>query len=300
MRSPARPRLRASATGVSGARCAQQDVARLGQLRRAAAPSADCRARRRNRRRRGLEPAPIAGHGVSRSDSEIAQKSWPSGAPARAAAACSAETPGTTAISTRRQSRRASRSISSKTSARQPVDAGIARRDQRHRSGRRRRDRARAAPAPPRRRARSSCRVLPAIAGAEQIEIEAVADDVARRGERALASAVRQAGSPGPMPMIASRPRAPADRRRIERRGARAMAQVARARLALGDDQRASRADGGERRALGDALAAGRRGTPPRTASAAAASRRAARARRRTAPARRAVRRARGAPARPS
>ncbi len=43
----------------------------------------------------------IVSQGVSRSDSEIAQKSWPSGAPARAAAACMAEMPGATTISAR-------------------------------------------------------------------------------------------------------------------------------------------------------------------------------------------------------
>ena len=45
--------------------------------------------------------ASIVSHGVSRSESEMAQKSWPSGAPARAAAACMAEMPGATTISMR-------------------------------------------------------------------------------------------------------------------------------------------------------------------------------------------------------
>ena len=46
----------------------------------------------------------------------MAQKSCPSGAPARAAAACMAETPATPSISIRAQSARPPRSISSKTS----------------------------------------------------------------------------------------------------------------------------------------------------------------------------------------
>ena len=48
--------------------------------------------------------ARITGQGVSRSDSEIAQKSWPSGAPAREAAACIALIPGATVISIADQS----------------------------------------------------------------------------------------------------------------------------------------------------------------------------------------------------
>ena len=62
----------------------------------------------------------MAGQGVSRSDSEIAQKSWPSGAPARAAAACSAETPGLTVSATRCQAGSALVSSSSQASAAMP------------------------------------------------------------------------------------------------------------------------------------------------------------------------------------
>ena len=46
----------------------------------------------------------------------MAQKSWPSGAPARAAAACSAETPGLTVTATRAQAGSAPLSSSSNTS----------------------------------------------------------------------------------------------------------------------------------------------------------------------------------------
>src|SRR6185437_16004766 len=42
--------------------------------------------------------------GLRLSESEMAQKSWPSGAPSRAAAACIAVTPGATAMSRRRHS----------------------------------------------------------------------------------------------------------------------------------------------------------------------------------------------------
>ena len=45
----------------------------------------------------------------------MAQKSWPSGAPMRAAAVCIADTPGRPVISTRAQSALPSRSISSNT-----------------------------------------------------------------------------------------------------------------------------------------------------------------------------------------
>ncbi len=106
--------------GVSGGRCARRIAA--------ASPSNAGR-----RAERGLYSATtksalaaatirarIASHGVNRSDSEIAQKSWPSGAPTRAAAACIALTPGATMMSTADQSRRASRSISSNTRAARP------------------------------------------------------------------------------------------------------------------------------------------------------------------------------------
>ena len=57
----------------------------------------------------------MTGQGVSRSESEIAQKSWPSGAPARAAAACNAEMPGLTSIAISCHADRSDRSTSSKT-----------------------------------------------------------------------------------------------------------------------------------------------------------------------------------------
>ena len=47
----------------------------------------------------------ITSQGLRLSESEIAQKSWPSGAPSRAAAACMAETPGNTRMSRARHSR---------------------------------------------------------------------------------------------------------------------------------------------------------------------------------------------------
>ena len=43
----------------------------------------------------------MASQGVSKSDKEIVQKSCPSGAPARAAAACNAEIPGDTSMAIR-------------------------------------------------------------------------------------------------------------------------------------------------------------------------------------------------------
>ena len=59
----------------------------------------------------------ITAHGVSKSDNEMAQKSWPNGAPARAAAPCIADTPGNTTISLRRQPGCAATSSRSNTSA---------------------------------------------------------------------------------------------------------------------------------------------------------------------------------------
>ena len=59
----------------------------------------------------------ISGQGVSRSEREMAQKSWPRGAPMRAAAACSADTPGTTESAMRFHSGLSSASSSSKTRA---------------------------------------------------------------------------------------------------------------------------------------------------------------------------------------
>ena len=46
-----------------------------------------------------IRDSSITAQGVSKSDNEIAQKSWPIGAPTRAAQACSAEIPGDTMIS---------------------------------------------------------------------------------------------------------------------------------------------------------------------------------------------------------
>ena len=98
----------------------------------------------------------ITAQGVSRSDSEMAQKSWPSGAPARAAAACIAETPGDAMISTPRPggSRAALEQLEHQ--RRHGVDAGIAGGDQRHaRPSAASVERLRA-PAPPPRRASKS------------------------------------------------------------------------------------------------------------------------------------------------
>ncbi len=72
-----------------------------------AAPSCQGRARDSGLYSASTKPAPAAarsrcstvGHGLRLSDSEIAQKSWPSGAPSRAAAASRAEMPGTTSMS---------------------------------------------------------------------------------------------------------------------------------------------------------------------------------------------------------
>ena len=121
--------------------------------------------------RRGLEAGADRRHGVSRSDSEIAQKSWPSGAPSPAAAACIALTPGATDDLDRRPVAPPLALDQLEDQRGEAVNAGIAGRDQRDRpaaAARSSASRARAA----------SCAdraVVPALAGdraAEQIEIE--------------------------------------------------------------------------------------------------------------------------------
>jgi len=62
------------------------------------------------------------------SDRDIAQKSWPSGAPSRAAAACIALTPGATSIERSRHAG-SPRSTASKTAAAHCENTGIAARD---------------------------------------------------------------------------------------------------------------------------------------------------------------------------
>ena len=62
----------------------------------------------------------------------MAQKSWPSGAPARAAAACIAEMPGATTISMRRARVRQAAGVEAlEDERRHRVDAGVAGRDER-------------------------------------------------------------------------------------------------------------------------------------------------------------------------
>ncbi len=86
---------------------------RIGAAASSAAPSCQGRAREAGCRARCTNPAAAAarsrssttGQGLRLSDSEIAQKSCPSGAPSRAAAASRAEMPGTTSMSSARQRR---------------------------------------------------------------------------------------------------------------------------------------------------------------------------------------------------
>ncbi len=177
----------------------------------------------------------MSGQGVSRSESEIAQKSWPSGAPARAAAACSAEMPGQTRISTCRLQPAILRAFQQlESECCEPVDAGIARRDQRHIAAR--------------------CGEVEGAAHAafllaerglvlrlagdrigDEVEIEAVADDVAGVGRApSRLRAMRQSRMPGPMPTIASVPRPRPTESGSMSRGLRAMAQVARADFGFG------------------------------------------------------------------
>ena len=116
----------------------------------------------------------------------MAQKSWPSGAPARAAAACSAETPGLTTTSTRAQPGRGRGRA-----ARRRGSPARRCRDRRSRPGRPGGPRRRA-PARTRQRSSSapsgkSWRGLPAAPAADQVEIEAVADQVLGFGQQPLA-----------------------------------------------------------------------------------------------------------------
>ena len=289
--------------GRLGRAMREQDRARPRRAAAAAAPSADCRARRRNRPRAaasmpGARSPPTAS---SRSDSEIAQKSCPSGAPTRAAAACIALIPGRDDDLDRRPVAARARGRS----ARRPARRG---RRCRHRptrpappsapaAARSRASRARSASAP----IALSWRRLAGDRAAEQIEIEPVADDIARRRRAAaLASGVRQAGSPGPMPID----REPAARRgrsppRRSARGARATAQVARR-----DWRRATTSAPSGPAAASAAPSA----TPQQPVARNAASERTRQPRRsrragarpgKTAPARRAPRPAHGSPARP-
>ena len=204
----------------------------------------------------------------------MAQKSWPSDAPRRAppppAARRARARP---SIATPVPVGRSSRSSSSKTSAGQGVDAGVAGADQRH-AGLRRRGRG-----PARARASSSRqrRRVQALAGdqvGDQVEIEAVADDVVGLAQRlrrlggAPAGAARADADDGEP---AARP---ADRGGIDGARQRGRRRRWRAReRCLGDDQRRLRPGGGQRRALGDAMAAdlaeddlGRIGQPRRLA----------------------------------
>ncbi len=199
----------------------------------------------------------MTGHGVSRSESEMAQKSWPSGAPTRAAAACSAEMPGA------RRSRRAAHAGSAGAvdqlddQRRHGVDAGVAGADEGHPAtlgGTC--ERVAAAFCLRRRAGRRD--VAPLAGGSDEIEVEAVADElvgVAQAG--ASASAVRQSALPGPTPMTARRPRAVPMAGRIEDIGGLRHGAGDAIADPLRDDQPPLRPDGGQGGRFGHAPAAG-------------------------------------------
>ena len=201
--------------------------------------------------------ARIASHGVSRSDSEIAQKSCPSGAPARAAAACIALTPGATVIADRRPVAPPFALDQLEHQRGEAVDAGVAGRDQRDRPSLGRQIEREPHP----RRLFADRAVMPALAGdrtAEQVEIKPVADDfVGRREQRG-----RLRGPPCRIAGAGADDRQPAaraaDRAGVERRGGARDRAGGAARLATRNDEHAVRPGGGERRALGHAPAAGR------------------------------------------
>ena len=187
----------------------------------------------------------------------MAQKSWPSGAPARAAAACIADTPGATTISTRRAP--SGRPIRRRGIRRQASPARRCRRRRRRRArrcGLRRQAPAPSGRAPPPRRAR--IRIARRARSAARRDRDRANSRRPRRSSSSsrFASGVSHSALPGPMPTIASFPRARPTFAASMIAGASAMAQVTRALFRLGDDERRVRPGGGERRRLGDAVRA--------------------------------------------
>ena len=145
----------------------------------------------------------ITSQGFRLSDSEMAQKSWPSGAPTRAATASIAVTPGTTVSSRSRHARRAGLDRLAD-GRRHGEDAGIAARD--HRDSRALRRLASAAAARD-----SSSRLSEAMRDwsgreLEPVEIGTVAEEVVGRGDGAAGLRRHLLGMPGPSPTTASLP----------------------------------------------------------------------------------------------
>ena len=166
----------------------------------------------------------------------MAQKSWPSGAPARAAAACIAEMPGHDRERDPAPSRRRPSAVEQlEHQRRHGIDAGIAGARPARRARPSAASRARRARAPPPRRARSACRRLAwPTRRAEQVEIERDS----RPQSLGLSSSAARLGR---APVGGRRGRCRRSRggraarptRRVERCGGRAMAQVARSPCVL-------------------------------------------------------------------
>ena len=171
----------------------------------AARARSDCRARSRSRRRpRRRAGARSASHGLRLSESDSAQKSWPSGAPTRAATASIAVTPGTMVDVERAPGCRSRLDLLAHR-RRHGEHAGIAARHQRDAGALRR-------VAQRGRGARAFLAVvgrMPALAGTRRhaIEIGAVAVKRVAPRERGLRLRRERSGaSPGPSPITASRP----------------------------------------------------------------------------------------------
>ena len=180
MASSARPTARAKITGVSGPRTRPRAQAPR-RAARAARTRSGCRARSRNRPRAPLASAARSpSQGLRLSESEMAQKSPPSGAPTRAAAASIAVMPGSTVIGRRaRPDRRSSASNTAAAMANTPGSPPETTATRRPSAAR-----------PSAKRARSSSTRLseawrrwPGGAG-HAVEIGAVADEIGRVGER--------------------------------------------------------------------------------------------------------------------
>ena len=114
---PSRPIDRATTTGVVAGRLAASISMARARPRRRRFDAGLYRATTKSPAAAASSRRSITAHGVSKSDNETAQKSWPSGAPASAAAPCIADTPGSTTISLRRQPGSVAVSSRSNTSA---------------------------------------------------------------------------------------------------------------------------------------------------------------------------------------